>query len=49
MTRQPSPVEVAIRKARDYESSFRLAASLPDYFTAAGLETLKADLPVGEL
>jgi len=42
-------MDIAIRKTTDTESSFRLAVALPDYFNAAGLEHMKADLASGEL
>jgi GNAT superfamily N-acetyltransferase len=42
-------MKVDIRRTNDTDSSFRLAAGLPDYFNAAGLEHLKADLVAGEL
>src|SRR6266511_3643634 len=41
--------EIAIRKTRDYEVCVRIAASLPDYFTPAGVEMVRADVPRGDL
>jgi GNAT superfamily N-acetyltransferase len=40
---------VAIRRTNDTASCFQLAAALPDYFNAAGLEHMQADLASGEL
>jgi GNAT superfamily N-acetyltransferase len=42
-------MEVAIRRTNDTESSFRLAAALPDYFNATGLEHMRSDLSAGDL
>jgi uncharacterized metal-binding protein len=41
--------DVEVRRTSDTESSYRLAAALPDYFNAAGLEHMKSDLTGGEL
>ncbi len=43
------PVDVEVRRTGDTESSYRLAAALPDYFNSAGLEHMKSDLSGGEL
>lgn len=41
--------DVEVRKTDDREACYTLAASLPDYFNASGLELLKADLVSGDL
>jgi GNAT superfamily N-acetyltransferase len=45
----PGSRDVAIEKTTDTRSCYAIAARLPDYFTPAGLRTLRADLDAGEL
>jgi len=48
----PTPTRLAdveVRRTSDTESSYRLAAALPDYFNAAGLEHMRADVTGGEI
>ena len=42
-------MDVDIRRTNDTESSFGLAAALPDYFNAAGLDHMNAELASGDL
>jgi len=46
---EATPIAVAVRKTCDREACSRLAATLPDYFTASGLKALAGDLALGEL
>lgn len=41
--------DIEVRRTSDTESSYRLAAALPDYFNAAGLDHMRSDLGGGEL
>jgi GNAT superfamily N-acetyltransferase len=45
----PGPFDIAIEKTTDLDASYAIAARLPDYFTASGLRSLRADLDCGEL
>jgi GNAT superfamily N-acetyltransferase len=43
------PFDVAIRKTTETQACYAIAARLPEYFTASGLRSLRADLDRGEL
>jgi GNAT superfamily N-acetyltransferase len=43
------PADVEVRRTNDNASCFRLAATLPDFFNATGLEHMRSDLSAGAL